>query len=408
MERVNSMRPYIYMALLIAFSTFEYFFRSPLPMLLLSIVGAMDCLMNFRMSNRFNIAFMSYLGVTTLIFIAHALMGINSGMVPIITNFVNLCGFYFISRMMRGSFAAAFVKVVFFISLYSLVIYLVCLDKGVQDFLYNNVASYCSLDADKAVIDGGGKNFCLYNFQSLLILPTINYWRNCGPFWEPGMFAVYIVMALFFNLFVQKQKIFCGNIILICALISTFSTGGYIAALLLAIFYILKIRLKSIASLVLIPLLAAGIVFTLQLEFVGEKTQMQFSNNRAGSDISRFGAMATQLEMIEASPLVGGEPIKEYASTKTLASGTLLPMVNYGVPFGIFLYILLVRSCVRLAESYRKNRLTGFALFLMILVLSFSQTILMTPVFITLMIYGMQSKKAPRRIRQAQVQVSYV
>ena len=58
-----------------------------------------------------------------------------------------------------------------------------------------------SLNVHDAVFEGGGLNIIIYNFQTAVLLEIVGFLRNCGPFWEPGMYAVFLNIALAFNLF---------------------------------------------------------------------------------------------------------------------------------------------------------------------------------------------------------------
>ena len=51
----------------------------------------------------------------------------------------------------------------------------------------------------------------------------------------------------------------------------------------------------------------------MQLEFVGEKVMDQSEEFEIGSDVSRFGAFLTQLEMIKDHPVLGGAKISDYS-----------------------------------------------------------------------------------------------
>lgn len=56
-----------------------------------------------------------------------------------------------------------------------------------------------SLNAEIAVDEGGGRNFVIYNFQTSFISEIIGFSRNCGPFWEPGMFAFLSICPFSWN-----------------------------------------------------------------------------------------------------------------------------------------------------------------------------------------------------------------
>lgn len=391
MEQVTNLRAYFYISLIIVFSSFEYFFRSNIFLPALSLIAIFDAIIHkFRIND--NIILYIFL-IALILFVQGAFLNIhnlNGMIIPII----NLVGLACIAAAVYKDFVKTFTNIIFFISLYSLIIYLFCLDPTVYDYLYNRVAVFDSVDVDKAVFEGGGKNFIIYNFQTDFIFKTIGFRRNCGPFWEPGMFAVFILIALFFNLFLNKniKGGLIKNIILIGTLISTFSTGGYIGAIFIFLLYIVNTGLKLRNFLIFIPVAVCTTIYVTNLEYIGEKTSNQFSNADVGSDHSRFGAFLTQIDMIDASPVIGGEPIEKYASTKTLASGTLWPMVVYGIPLGIVFYIALFQACKSIGLTCTNKRVIGIELFALIIILSFSQTILLNASITCLMFSGLLTR----------------
>lgn len=65
-------------------------------------------------------------------------------------------------------------------------------------------------------------------------------WRNYGPFWEPGVFQIYLVLAIIFVLFgyekINKLKI----LVLTATLFSTFSTAAFITFFVVLLAFFLK------------------------------------------------------------------------------------------------------------------------------------------------------------------------
>ena len=53
--------------------------------------------------------------------------------------------------------------------------------------------------------------------------------RNWGPFREPGVFQLFIVVAVIYELFRKKKSNWIKLVVFIFAIITTFSTTGYIA-----------------------------------------------------------------------------------------------------------------------------------------------------------------------------------
>ena len=133
--------------------------------------------------------------------------------------------------------------------------------------------------------------------------------------------------------------------------------------------------------------------YVLSLEYVGEKLQGQIEDVEMGSDISRFSAFITQMEMIKNSPILGGERISDYLTgdSKTLASGTLLPFVMYGIPIGLCYFLVMLTSITKLIKSKKRNLLTAMMFFLTLLFLSFSQTILLSSWMVVMIFVGLNT-----------------
>ena len=85
--------------------------------------------------------------------------------------------------------------------------------------------------------------------------------RNCGPFWEPGVFQIFInfgFLLLLLDNTVKTNRIYVA--ICILALLTTYSTTGYITFFLIAFVYIYTLKQFSIAKKILI-LSTIGIIF---------------------------------------------------------------------------------------------------------------------------------------------------
>lgn len=396
MEQVKKIRPYIYVSLLIVFSSFEFFFRSNIFLPILSVVALTDAVIH---KYKINTTIALYILLISLLYLIQgAFLGIHN-INGIVIPFINLVGLACIASIAYKDFIRVFTNIIFVIALYSLIIYLICLNTSIYDYMYNHVAVFDSINVDRAVFDGGGKNFIIYNFQTDFISKAIGASRNCGPFWEPGMFAVFVLIALFFNLFLIKKGKLIKTIILIAALISTFSTGGYIGGVFIFLLYIINTGFKLRNIFMFIPVAICVTIYVANLEYIGEKTREQFRYADTGSDQSRYGAFLTQIDMIEASPIIGGESIQNYASSKTLASGTLWPIVVYGIPIALVYYIDLFLACRNLGLVYSKKRFIGVELYALILLLSFSQTILLNTIIICLMFCGLLIRNQKRCLK---------
>ena len=385
---------YIIFILLLAFTTFEYFFRDNRLFFVLALISVV--IAGWRgLFKKYNIIPSITFSVILMIwvFVQNAfIVGLPANLV--ISLFLTLAGTLSIALILKERFVAIFVTVIYYISIIAVTIYLLCISPSIKNFLLDVVCSnFTSMNVESAISDGGGKNFIIHNFASDRILDATGLMRNCGPFWEPGMFAVFLNVALFFNVIVEKQKVRFCNFILIIALITTFSTGGFLSALLILLSYLISNR----NNIFILFFGMVGFVFISQyvmtLEYVGEKLVGQIENVDEGSDASRFNAFLTQIEMIKNSPILGGESMRDYlkGGNRTLASRTLLPFVQYGIPIGCYYVFTMLISLIRLVKSNGKDPLVGWLLFVSLLFLSFSQTILLSSWMMVFMFVGLNS-----------------
>lgn len=175
--------------------------------------------------------------------------------------------------------------------------------------------------------------------------------RNSGMFWEPGAFAGYLVLALFLAIVYRRTSLISRwhVIALIAGLITTQSTMGYIAGLVVMIFYMVDRfpqRLRTVHFLSVPLIVTVGIFFiysaVTQLEFIGEKIQEQIFKTQSGIgyyEINRFGNILYDYDFIREKPLAGwsGNPETRYSLDhdvieKVAAQGVALTgfWVKYG------------------------------------------------------------------------------
>lgn len=354
-------------------------------MIILSIISILYVILSKKkIPNRQS--FKLLLLIFIIISFAHCFLKDDYNIPKLVSSVINIIGYFAIAIICKKSFVRIYLQYIYITCIVSLVIYFLCFVPSIKDTLFQFALKFPSLNNEIAVSEGGGVNFIIYNFQSLWIDELIGISRNCGPFWEPGMFAVYIVLGLTLYNFFYRQKIFAFNIVLIISLVTTISTGGYIVGIVLLFFCILR-KENSYKNLLYLPIFICIVVCVINLDYIGEKTFKQLNNITVGSDASRFGAMVTQINMIANSPIIGGESVSNYTSGKTLASGLLLPIVGLGIPAGILFYLLMLNSYVKLSCYFNGDKKSGIILLIIILTLSISQTILATPFFVSLMFY---------------------
>lgn len=242
--------------------------------------------------------------------------------------------------------------------------------------------------------------------------------RNCGFTWEPGRFAIMLLLALYCNLARNGIKFkgnWSGNILLL-ALLSTQSTTGFLGAIFLySIFTFKKFDLQYILAFLII---VVPVTYQLsKLEFMNEKIENQLdldselkrldtsfnytnkvkeSNEYVGS-LARFPSMYFELINIQHDPILGygcnnGRSYfaQRISGNYNLTGGLLKMFGQYGIPLGIILYLILYRSSSVLGREFKVRKITLFILYLIILT---SYPLFITPVFMAFWFYGLFRKE---------------
>ena len=256
---------------------------------------------------------------------------------------------------------------------------------------------------------GRGYNI-LYTFKWMY--GTENSYRNAGCSWEPGMFSCIVILAINCNI-LRMHKIRLRNnpnlIILTATLISTFSTTGYIASIVL-LFYIKHwYKIKDLINTTLIIIPVTFIVMQFDFMYKKIEKQMDLSNyedfteiayyadidkekGEYVSSVSRFQTLEFQMININNDPVLGYGLSREnsffynnISSHFSLPGGLLAVFANFGMILGFILYYMMYKSSASLVSdfSYDKRKLFFFTMILT----SVSYNIFTIPVFMYFWLY---------------------
>lgn len=106
-----------------------------------------------------------------------------------------------------------------------------------------------------------------YTYSPIL---GLSYIRNSGFMWEPGAFAMIVVIAILYRWFKYGVKIDKHTIIYFIAIFSTMSTAGYLS--LIMIFVIFMIKEKKVWRMITyVILLLISLPFVMELDFMNDK-----------------------------------------------------------------------------------------------------------------------------------------
>ena len=175
-----------------------------------------------RFDNYDKTALLLFSGMIVIDFIADLIFGFGFSY-SIKFTIVLLLGFLITHFFTFSSFKSYFVNSMTILSLIALVGYAIGLTKG---FVYS-LPTFENIN-DVSYYDGG----------LFFALNSYSRGRNIGVFWEPGIFAIMITLALFFEIFDSKKTNTLKLVIFALSLLTTYSTTGYFLFTLILLAYV--------------------------------------------------------------------------------------------------------------------------------------------------------------------------
>lgn len=255
------------------------------------------------------------------------------------------CGFIVVS-ILGEKFRLVYLKVMCVLCIISIAGFLTNLLMG--DFPGYQFDRYCSLVLYNYILGGTESHFMDIGI------------RNSGMFWEPGAFQGYINMAILlyideFNVFFQEYK--RHFVVLLMALLSTFSTTGYLVLFAIITFAVIK-NIKNRLAKVFITAFVAVISFWVydNLEFMGEKISHEYESvqdmdNNAGASSSRMGSAIVNWENLMRNPVCGNGHLMElrfygmdFSNFHGGGNGFFGAMNMFGIPMMMLYLLLLYKS----------------------------------------------------------------
>jgi len=224
--------------------------------------------------------------------------------------------------------------------------------------------------------------------------------RNSGPFWEPGAFGGYLMLALIFNTLLHHTLLRKENLIYLAAILTTFSTTTYLALLFFTMAYVfVHIKNPIIKWGSLIIFLIIAFVGYQEIEFLGKKIgkelkETKYQALKKGGD-TRMASAYLDLKEIQENAVTlffgrGSHPDTRVqgADKEVLRTNGITDLLSrFGLIFFIFTMYALFLSYRHLASAgEKKNQLAAFALATTIL-LAFSEIYFIYLIFKILILF---------------------
>ena len=292
---------------------------------------------------------------------------------------------YFVVKTVGQKFVPVFINLIVVFSIISLVFYVVFFFPSLTNKLVSHAISSPLFPLKNQE----------YAFTPNYILVTFNQYqqlRNSGPFWEPGAFAVFLNIAILFNMMSGKKLFDYKNIIFIIALITTLSTAGYLAlfVIITSVYLIVNPNLKKV--FIMIPTIVLFTVFIINMPFLLPKIKdnvIVAENDNS----SRFGSAYSDYQLIYKNPLIGyGKDISNkfgttYWNLKTMHrnNGITNFMTEWGLIIFFFYFANYIKSASNICAYFKSNKHLSIVFLITIMLSGFSEAIFQYTFFHSLM-----------------------
>jgi len=234
--------------------------------------------------------------------------------------------------------------------------------------------------------------------------------RNSGLFWEPGAFAGYLVLALFFLIRdgLIDTVLSTRGVLLVITLISTQSTTGYVALMVLILLFIYRSGwIKSRAAKILVvPIfflsyaISTLLLFS-EVDFLGEKIDAQLESAAMqdnSSRINRFGNFLYDSKWIISRPLLGWSATPQTRvsvdpEVLDLVEGQGNGLAGFTIKFGLIGLLVFLGLFAFNTHRNSGSAITTFLGMALVCILLTGEQFLNFPFFLSLMFSPEVSKR---------------
>jgi hypothetical protein len=296
--------------------------------------------------------------------------------------FIRIFFAYFTVRILGRNFTKYYVDIIYVLSIIGFFIYVPQLIlPGFGRFLATSISPLLRNPLYTGDI-WYAPDIILYVFNS-----GVGTFRNCGAFWEPGAYAGFLIIAMIFNFMESRTISDKKSIVLLLALLSTFSTTGLIA---LGFFLVMFLgnKVAPIYKLILIPSIFAAIVIAFtSLDFLGDKITSQLDVENTHHNTRFKSAVLDWRDFVENPVLgLGRDPKTRHKGiTNPILTHRTNGLTNYLVTYGIFVFLFYFGSIYYAFHKLclKNNYPLKYALYglILILIIGFSEVFFSLPFF---------------------------
>jgi hypothetical protein len=375
---------YLLIYLLIGFSVIPFFSGNPNLLAFTTIILLIYVILNYKIKFERNFVIIMFLLVTMYIGQFLTLDLIHPDFRSIIGTFLRFLFPFIVLYILGDKFFEAFVKLVYVLTVIGLVFW-------TFENLFPTISNYIhSVSANLKLDIVSNENILIYNTEPHKMFGLI---RNAGFAYEGGAYSIILIIAIIFNLLLNNYKVEKKTKIFIIAILSTFSTAGYLA-LFIIIYGLYYTKIKNKVRLIIFSaffFLIIGYAFT-QLDFLEEKivSQAEIMQNPYATR-GRFASAAADILEWQRNPIFGVGKFDETRfevfkfSEQHRVNGLAAFLSVFGIIVFIAYLVLIYNSLLVLNKYSVKSQKYVIFQFIALIVMAFSQTCLQWTAFIILL-----------------------
>lgn len=221
-----------------------------------------------------------------------------------------------------------------------------------------------------------------------LPLTKIQIFRLQSFFWEPGVYAIYLVFALFYFVFEKKEKKKYQMAILLLSVFLTLSTTGIcIGIVLFGIYWIKNSRInKSSKIVIVLPI----VIITAIGIYITWTTKKYETTSVTGSYNLRTRDITDGLHLIAQRPLFGWGYKNNgvFEGLQNLGRGSSNGLITLGYTMGIVgLGISIYPFIASVFISARKDRFKEIVFSIIFILTNMTEPIILMPFMICMIVY---------------------
>jgi hypothetical protein len=391
-SKISKLLDYLIVYLAYAYGGIMFFYLKPEPKAILFVF--LSVIYVFRVPRKELKPLIKVIFFITVLFLAQNIKFGSGTFRNYLGLVIPLINAYLIYQIVGRRFFGYFINVVYFFSYISLAFW-IATNLSPQFYTFTKTIAPL-LGTDQSITQ---ESFIIYAYEPARSIADLI--RNNGGFWEPGVYATWLVVALALNL-IETQKLFGKkNNVIIFTLLTTFSTAGYLGFFFILIFNVYLRKISRAEKLIYFFFIAFMLTVSyFNIAFLGEKLSFQIRHGfTARLDDPTSGRILSARKSIygfSQNPITGkylvlpkGENIDRTSRDFGLSYGIMGLLQRVGF-FGFVFYLFYLFRFTRLyllfnniPESYAKW------IFLAFLSVLFSESLYDEPVFMILIFYPM-------------------